>query len=119
MNPNTNPNSTPAPNQSEVNSKQAKTNDDQAASTTDQDTTNQEASTTDQDAAEQQTTSIADPNPRITYVGNETATDRNPYDQISPQTSAANNPFEKDPDDSVDITGPYDDAKAQAIEEKL
>lgn len=52
-------------------------------------------------------------------VGNETATDRNPYDGLSPQADASVNTFEKNPDDSVDITAEYDDDKAQAIENEL
>lgn len=52
-------------------------------------------------------------------VGNETATDRNPYDDLSPQADASVNTFEKNPDDSVDITAEYDDDKAQAIENEL
>lgn len=50
---------------------------------------------------------------------NENATDRDPSDDISPQANAANNPYEENPDDSVDITSPYDDTKAQEIEEEL
>lgn len=52
-------------------------------------------------------------------VANENATDRNPYDTLSPEADASDNVFEKDPDDSVDITAEYDDAKAQAIENEL
>jgi hypothetical protein len=52
-------------------------------------------------------------------VDNENATDRNPYDNLSPKADASINTFEKDPDDSVDITAEYDDTKAQAIENEL
>lgn len=52
-------------------------------------------------------------------VNNENATDRNPYDQLSPKADASTNIFEHDPDDSVDITAEYDEDKAQAIENEL
>lgn len=52
-------------------------------------------------------------------VSNETATDRNPWDELSPESSAMDNPFETNPNDSVDITGEYDDSKAQEIEQTL
>lgn len=52
-------------------------------------------------------------------VGNETATDRNPYDTLSPEADASVNIFEKNPDDSVDITAEFDDDKAQIIEVEL
>lgn len=56
---------------------------------------------------------------QIINLNNENATDRNPYDQLSPEVDASNNPFEIDPDDSVDITTKYDDKTAQEIETKL
>lgn len=52
-------------------------------------------------------------------VGNETATDRNPYDTLSPEADASDNVFEQNPDDSVDITAEYDDDLAQNIESEL
>lgn len=52
-------------------------------------------------------------------LNNETATDRGTLDDISPESDASVNHFEKNPDDSVDITSEYDDAKAQAIESTL
>lgn len=52
-------------------------------------------------------------------VANENATDRNPYDALSPEVDASVNIFEQNPDDSVDITAEYDDQKAQAIENEL
>lgn len=52
-------------------------------------------------------------------LDNENSVDRAPDDNISPDIDASVNPFEKDPDDSVDITAEYDDAKAQAIESEL
>lgn len=52
-------------------------------------------------------------------VENENSTDRDPYDELSPRADASNNTFEVDPDDSVDITAEYDDAKAQLIENEL
>lgn len=53
-------------------------------------------------------------------LNNETATDRGTFDTISPESDASINPFEKDPNDSVDITEPgYNDAKAQEIEASL
>lgn len=52
-------------------------------------------------------------------VNNENATDRDPYDQLSPEVDASVNVFEENPDDSVDITAEYDEDKAQAIEEDL
>lgn len=55
----------------------------------------------------------------IKYLNNENALDRDPSDDISPQSDASVNQFEHDPDDSVDITAPYDDTKAQAIEQNL
>ena len=54
-----------------------------------------------------------------TPIKNENATDRNPYDQLSPEADASTNVFEKNPDDSVDITAEYDENKAQAIENEL
>lgn len=50
---------------------------------------------------------------------NETSTDRAPGDGISPLSDASDNPFEKNPDDSVDITAHFDDQKARAIESDL
>ncbi len=55
----------------------------------------------------------------IKYLSNENSRDRDPYDGLSPDADASNNEFEKNPDDSVDITAPYDDAKAQSIEQNL
>lgn len=52
-------------------------------------------------------------------VNNENATDRDPYDHLSPEVDASVNVFEENPDDSVDITAEYDEGKAQAIEEDL
>lgn len=52
-------------------------------------------------------------------VNNENATDRDPYDNLSPEADASVNTFEKDPNDSVDITAEYDDVKAQEIENEL
>lgn len=52
-------------------------------------------------------------------LNNENSIDRVPDDTISPDVDASINPFEKDPDDSVDITADYDDSKAQAIESEL
>lgn len=50
---------------------------------------------------------------------NETSTDRAPGDGISPLSDASDNPFEKNPDDSVDITAHFDDQKARTIESNL
>lgn len=52
-------------------------------------------------------------------VENENATDRNPYDTLSPAADASVNIFEENPDDSVDITAEYDDDKARIIETEL
>ena len=57
--------------------------------------------------------------PNYQQLKNETATDRAPGDGISPLSDASNNPFEKDPDDSVDITAHFDDQKAREIESDL
>lgn len=59
------------------------------------------------------------PNDIYVPVENECATDRDPYDELSPQADASQNTFEIDPDDSVDITAAYDDEKAQNIENEL
>ncbi len=50
---------------------------------------------------------------------NENSTDRDHFDGISPDADASTNPFEVNPDDSVDITGEYNDTEAQALETEM
>lgn len=64
---------------------------------------------------------IANAEESVTYTNfsNETATDRGFSDTIDSKADASDNPFEQNPDDSVDITAPYDDIAAMKIEGEI